>query len=171
VFNLPVVPFPITFFYDEKWLTNQMRHEFQNIIVIGLLMIPYRLIAGKNAKRSDFEKLKNTYAKILNDASFANESVSYFHLAMHASKKDAQYWSSWMDSNLRNNSDIYRIMYERVRSCLLLGDSYHAIVGLEQEIDSLRKKLERVIDHNLRTFGSLYTYLLPTVREKWTHNK
>jgi hypothetical protein len=191
--------FPITFCYDEKRLKHQMRHEFQNIIVIGLLLMPYRLMAGKKAKQSDLNQLKSTFSKLLKDASVASGRVSCFHVALHAcnmakqvvlSKEDvieqARYWSNWMNQNLRNTSPVYKIMYDRVRSILLntmaqqggLGinmDYYtnedyastyytHATVGLEKDITKLGKKLTLIADYNLRTFGSLYTYLLPSVR-------
>lgn len=166
-----------------------MRHEFQNIIVIGLLLMPYRLMAGKKAKQSDLSQLKITYSKLLKDASIASGRVSCFHLALHAcnaakqlviTKDDvieqARYWSNWMNQNLRNTSPVYKIMYDRVRNILyesmsVAGNveeiSYnHATVGLEKEIAKLGKKLSLIADYNLRTFGSLYTYLLPSVRQK-----
>lgn len=197
--RIPVSTFPITFCYDEKRLKNQMRHEFQNIIVIGLLLMPYRLMAGKKARQTDLNQLKSTFSKLLKDASVASGRVSCFHLALHAcnmakqqnvlSKQDvieqARYWSNWMNQNLRNTSPVYKIMYDRVRSILLnsmaqvvvvvennlpdqsFDNNYyytHATVGLEKEISKLGRKLTLIADYNLRTFGSLYTYLLPSVR-------
>lgn len=186
--NLPTSAFPITFCYDEKRLKHQLRHEFQNIIVIGLLLMPYRLMAGKNAKQSDLNQLKTTYSKLLKDASIASGRVSCFHLALHAcnmakqavlSKDDvieqAKHWSNWMNQNLRNTSPVYRIMYDRVRNIILtsmaqgeIENSFlsctHATVGLEKEVAKLSRKLSAIADYNLRTFGSLYTYLLPSVR-------
>lgn len=189
--QLSTSPFPITFCYDEKRLKHQMRHEFQNIIVIGLLLMPYRLMAGKRAKQSDLEHLKTTYSKLLKDASIASGRVSCFHLALHACNiakqlepndtvKDdvidqARYWSNWMNQNLRNTSPVYQIMYHRVRSIILNAmaqgtfeniATQHATMGLEQEISKLGQKLILIADYNLRTFGSLYTYLLPSIRHK-----
>ncbi|GAA5797871.1 T-complex protein 11-domain-containing protein [Helicostylum pulchrum] len=186
--NLPSCTFPITFCYDEKRLKHQLRHEFQNIIVIALLLMPYRLMAGKQAKQEDLNQLKSMYSKLLKDASIASGRVSCFHLALHAcnmanqtslSKEDviqqAKYWSNWMNQNLRNTSPVYKIMYDRVRTIILtfmaqgetenLSCNYtHATVGLEKEIAKLGKKLTAIADYNLRAFGSLYTYLLPSVR-------
>lgn len=163
-----------------------MRHEFQNIIVIGLLLMPYRLMAGKKAKKSDLNQLKTTYSKLLKDASVASGRVSCFHLALHAcnmaklvvpSKEDvveqARYWSNWMNRNLRNTSPVYKIMYDRVREILYNSMTHskeellytHATVGLEKEITKLGKKLTLISDYNLRTFGSLYSYLLPNIRQ------
>lgn len=187
--SLSTSSFPITFCYDEKRIKHQMRHEFQNIIVIGLLLMPYRLMAGKKAKQSDLSQLKTTYSKLLKDASIASGRVSCFHLALHAcnaakqlvlTKDDvieqARYWSNWMNQNLRNTSPVYKIMYDRVRNILYESMSVggneeelsynHATVGLEKEIAKLGKKLSLIADYNLRTFGSLYTYLLPSVRQK-----
>lgn len=189
--QLSTSPFPITFCYDEKRLKHQMRHEFQNIIVIGLLLMPYRLMAGKRAKQSDLDHLKTTYSKLLKDASIASGRVSCFHLALHACNianqlepnntvKDdvidqAKYWSNWMNQNLRNTSPVYQIMYHRVRSIILNAmaqgtfeniATQHATMGLEQEISKLGQKLILIADYNLRTFGSLYTYLLPSIRHK-----
>lgn len=187
--NLPTSAFPVTLSYDEKRLKHQLRHEFQNIIVIALLLMPYRLMAGKQAKQEDLNQLKAIYSKLLKDASIASGRVSCFHLALHACNianqdaslsKDqvihqAKYWSNWMNQNLRNTSPVYKIMYDRVRTIILtsmaqvendaLSPSFtHATVGLEKEIDRLGKKLSAIADYNLRTFGSLYTYLLPSVR-------
>ncbi|KAI8642759.1 T-complex protein 11-domain-containing protein [Parasitella parasitica] len=187
----PASPFPITFSYDEKRLTHQMRHEFQNIIVIGLLLMPYRLMAGKKAKQSDLDHLKTTFSKLLKDASIASGRVSCFHLALYAcniakqlepdnTTKDnvidqAKYWSNWMNQNLRNTSPVYQIMYHRVRSMILDAmaqgsfdnvASQHATMGLEYEISKLGQKLILIADYNLRTFGSLYTYLLPSIHHK-----
>ncbi|KAF1807780.1 T-complex protein 11-domain-containing protein [Mucor lusitanicus] len=185
--------FPITFCYDEKRLKHQMRHEFQNIIVIGLLLMPYRLMAGKKARQSDLDHLKTTYSKLLKDASIASGRVSCFHLALHACNmakqlldpahaphqdviEQAKYWSNWMNQNLRNTSPVYQIMYHRVRSIILdamaqgtfdtMRATQHATMGLEHEISKLGQKLILIADYNLRTFGSLYTYLLPSVRHK-----
>lgn len=168
-----------------------MRHEFQNIIVIGLLLMPYRLMAGKNAKESDLNQLKSTYSKLLKDASVNSGRVSCFHLAIHAcnmakqlnpqqqtTKDDiieqAKYWSNWMNQNLRNTSPVYQIMYHRVRALILctmaqgplLDRTAHATIGLEQEIAKLSEKLTLLADYNLRTFGSLYTYLIPSIQYK-----
>lgn len=188
--QLPTSAFPITFCYDEKRLKHQMRHEFQNIIVIGLLLMPYRLIAGKHAKESDLNQLKSTYSKLLKDASINSGRVSCFHLAIHAcnmakqlnteeaTKDDiieqAKYWSNWMNQNLRNTSPVYQIMYHRVRALILctmaqrpsMDRNTHATIGLEQEVSKLGEKLILIADYNLRTFGSLYTYLIPSVRHK-----
>ncbi|KAK4516903.1 uncharacterized protein ATC70_000230 [Mucor velutinosus] len=183
--------FPITFCYDEKRLKHQMRHEFQNIIVIGLLLMPYRLMAGKRARQSDLDHLKTTYSKLLKDASIASGRVSCFHLALHACNmakqldpanvsqdviEQAKYWSNWMNQNLRNTSPVYQIMYHRVRSIILdamaqgtfdsIAATQHATMGLEHEISKLGQKLILIADYNLRTFGALYTYLLPSIRHK-----
>lgn len=190
--QLPTSAFPVTFCYDEKRLKQQMRHEFQNIIVIGLLLMPYRLIAGKKARQSDLKYLKVTYSRLLKDASIASGRVSCFHLALHACNvakqlepsntvkddviEQARYWSNWMNQNLRNTSPVYQIMYHRVRSIILKAmaqgtfdniATQHATMGLEQEISRLGQKLILIADYNLRTFGPLYTYLLPSIR----HNK
>lgn len=203
--QLTPCPFPITFSYDEKRLKHQMRHEFQNIIVIGLLLMPYRLMAGKKARQADLDHLKTTYSKLLKDASIASGRVSCFHLALHACNmakqlaaaaaaaadpppaaaahanqqdviEQAKYWSNWMNQNLRNTSPVYQIMYHRVRSIILdamaqgtfdtNAATQHATMGLEHEISKLGQKLILIADYNLRTFGSLYTYLLPSIRHK-----
>ena len=194
VLQLPTTNFPITFSYDEKRLKHQMRHEFQNIIVIGLLLMPYRLMAGRKATRIELNQLKITYSKLLRDASITSGRVSCFHLALHACNlvrqrhktrlipqdvmiEQARYWSNWMNQNLRSTSPVYQVMYHRVRSILLYAMSQgsfdeqaiqqqHATIGLEQEIGKLSEKLSLIADYNMRTFGSLYTYLLPSVRNK-----
>ncbi|KAI8056517.1 T-complex protein 11-domain-containing protein [Gilbertella persicaria] len=191
--QLSTCSFPITFSYDEKRLKHQMRHEFQNIIVIGLLLMPYRLMAGKKAKQTELYQLKSTYSKLLKDASITSGRVSCFHLALHACNmvkqqqnqpmkhndviEQARYWSNWMNQNLRNTSPVYQVMYYRVRSIILHAmtqgsfveqdiQQQHATIGLEQEIGKLSEKLSLIADYNLRTFGSLYTYLLPSIRHK-----
>ncbi|KAI8337335.1 T-complex protein 11-domain-containing protein [Blakeslea trispora] len=194
VLQLSPTSFPITFSYDEKRLKHQMRHEFQNIIVIGLLLMPYRLMAGRKATRIELNQLKSVYSKLLRDASVTSGRVSCFHLALHACNivrqrhktrlipqdamvEQARYWSNWMNQNLRSTSPVYQVMYHRVRSILLYAMSrgsfeeqdiqqQHATIGLEQEIGKLSEKLSLIADYNMRTFGSLYTYLLPSVRNK-----
>lgn len=183
---LQLVPtsFPITFRYDEKRLKTNMRHEFQNIIVLALLLMPYRLMAGKYAKEEHITRLKTSYSALLKDASITSGRVSCFHLALKACNlarevapiRDdvvdlARYWSNWMHKNLRNASPVYKVMYDRVRSNLLIGISQrtmdgpqlHATIGLEPEIVKLGKKLIVLISYNKRTFRLLYNSIATTI--------
>ncbi|KAI8968574.1 T-complex protein 11-domain-containing protein [Mycotypha africana] len=189
--NIPLPTFPITFSYDEKRFKQQLRHEFQNTIVIGILLMPYRLLAGKKATSRDLHKLKTCFSKLLKDASLSNGRVSCFHLALQGClmakqslghdedvTEQAKYWSNWINQNLKNTSDIYRIMYQRIRSVLLKGllqhsfsasasnNNEHATMGLEAEITKLGQKLLLMTDYNLRTFYPIYSHLVSTVCHK-----
>lgn len=91
------IPFPITLQFDEKRLTHQFRYEFQNMIVISILLVPYRHLSGKCVDKEDINSLKKLYTNLLknasvvitnnnnNNASKKNESqISCYQLALHS---------------------------------------------------------------------------------------
>ncbi|KAI8994582.1 T-complex protein 11-domain-containing protein [Pilobolus umbonatus] len=155
--------FPVSLQYDEKRLKNQMAHEFQNVIVIALLMMPYRIIAGHKAKRKDLMKLKERYADILNEASISNKRVPCLYLATQACKmanklimekkadndfiiKQSKYWSSWISHNLRSESAVYKLLHKRIRGNMIKVLAYRPEKG-DEHVDKLYTFVQGFRDH------------------------
>lgn len=136
--------FPTTLQFDEKRLTHQFRYEFQNMIVIAIIMVPYRHLVGKYAHNDDIVMLKKLYTSLLKDASVvANEQicgskknkaqVSCYQLALHACHTaikrheknggpislsslidTTKFWEEWLSHNLKPTSSIFKLMYDRI---------------------------------------------------------
>lgn len=92
----PILQFPVTLQFDERRLTHQFRYEFQNMIVIAILMVPYRHLSGKYVNTEDILLLKKLYTSLLKDASVVvtndqvcgskknDNQVSCYQLALHS---------------------------------------------------------------------------------------
>ncbi|CAO3628212.1 unnamed protein product [Cunninghamella echinulata] len=74
--GLKSVPFPITLQFNERRITQQFRHEFQNILLVFILLIPYRYLAGNFATLSDMTRLKRSCIELCKD-SMINWSEKY----------------------------------------------------------------------------------------------
>ncbi|CAO3633733.1 unnamed protein product [Cunninghamella blakesleeana] len=74
--GLKSVPFPITLQFNERRITQQFRHEFQSILLVFILLIPYRYLAGNFASVSDMTRLKRSCIELCKD-SMASWSEKY----------------------------------------------------------------------------------------------
>ncbi|KAI8384730.1 T-complex protein 11-domain-containing protein [Radiomyces spectabilis] len=195
VFQQSTVPYPITLQFDRRRLTQEFRFEFQNIIVIAILLMPYRHLAGRQWKLGDIFQLKQVYSALLNEASSStrrSSRVSCFQLALHAchvalelqkphaASTDlghlAHFWGEWLTQNLQPYSFIYKLMYERVvfslRHYLHRGPvmrNSSTMIGLEDDIESLGFKIKMVADLNLQIFTPLYQCLMASIEQPSPH--
>jgi hypothetical protein len=142
--HLQPISFPITLQFDERRLTHQFRYEFQNMIVISLLLVPYRHLSGKFVDKEDIDALKKLYTNLLKDASVVitndqicgskknDNQVSCYQLALHScytaikrhekrheptSKnliETTKFWEDWLSHNLKPTSIIFKLMYDRI---------------------------------------------------------
>jgi hypothetical protein len=152
--------FPITLQFDERRLTNQFRFEFQNIIVIGILLMPYRHLAGSNLKKSEICKLKSIYTTLLK----SDQQVSCRYLALHACEaahvntETAQFWEEWLSQQLQPTSSIFKIFYKRISAQLLscLLNTSVDIMDVSDEVEQLGLKLKHIAKLNLDVYGVLY---------------
>lgn len=149
--------FPTTLQFDEKRLTHQFRYEFQNMIVIAIIMVPYRHLVGKYAHTDDVVMLKKLYTSLLKDASVvANEQicgskknkaqVSCYQLALHACHtaikrheknggpislsslvETTKFWEEWLSHHLKPTSGIFKLMYVRICGQLVLYAKHGAL--------------------------------------------
>lgn len=62
------VPFPITLQFNERRITQQFRQEFQSILLVFILLIPYRYLAGNFASVSDMTRLKRSCIELCKDS-------------------------------------------------------------------------------------------------------
>ncbi|KAI8341068.1 T-complex protein 11-domain-containing protein [Chlamydoabsidia padenii] len=65
--NRQLIAFPITLQFDEKRLTVQLRQEFQSLLMVSIVLIPYRYLAGSFATKSDIIRLKRTCIDLFKD--------------------------------------------------------------------------------------------------------
>ncbi|CAO3591503.1 unnamed protein product [Absidia cylindrospora] len=70
--------FPITLQFDERRLTQQLRQEFQSLMVISIVLIPYRYIAGPFATSSDMARLKRTCIELCKDCAMVGPTGNIF---------------------------------------------------------------------------------------------
>ncbi|KAI9287197.1 T-complex protein 11-domain-containing protein [Umbelopsis sp. AD052] len=138
--------FPTTFNLDEYRMTNQFRNEYQNIIVMAILLLPFHQLAGKYATRKDLLQLKDTLKVLLKKVIEVNsrhpmtDRVSSFDLILEVcstairirqkrqpnftmsedtiTQKTARFWCQWLGQNLRPSSAIYCLMYHRIGKLL-----------------------------------------------------
>jgi hypothetical protein len=153
--------FPMTLKFDQRRMTHQFRYEFQNMIVISILIIPYRHLIGKEDHVDNLTKLKQVYNTLL------KKKNSCHHLALHACEaaqkpETVAFWEEWLSHNLQSNSSIFRLMYERICQQLVFYtrhnklDDHVPFTGLEDEIVMLGSKLKAIAKLNLDVFGNLY---------------
>ncbi|KAI8063320.1 hypothetical protein BC940DRAFT_349176 [Gongronella butleri] len=63
-YEIPSVPFPIVLQFDERRLLQQFRQEFQSMMLVSLLLIPYRYYAGSYSSTGDIVKLKRLCVQV-----------------------------------------------------------------------------------------------------------
>jgi hypothetical protein len=138
--------FPTTLNLDEYRITNQFRNEYQNIIVMAILLLPFHQLAGKYSSKKDLLGLKGTLSVLLkkvievSSRDVMADRVSSFDLILevcatairirhrHQSQlnmsedtmtlKTARFWCQWLGQNLRPSSTIYGLMYHRIGKLL-----------------------------------------------------
>jgi T-complex protein 11 len=138
--------FPTTFNLDEYRMTNQFRNEYQNIIVMAILLLPFHQLAGKYASKKDLLDLKGTLKVLLkkvievSSRHAMTDRVSSFDLILEVCStavrirhqrqpnltmpedtitlKTARFWCQWLGQNLRPSSSIYCLMYHRIGKLL-----------------------------------------------------
>lgn len=166
---------PLTFQFDQKRMTHQFRYEFQHLLVIAIMLVPYRqLVKGQLDMRHIQTLKKQVYAKLipLNSTPLALEEKTYRQLAHHAcqtaqpdiSFKTLTFWETWMVQNVKRTSTIFILMYERLSRQLqyvaqhgkLNANTAPEVMGLEEEVRTLGLKLKLVADLNLEAFSKVY---------------
>lgn len=127
-------------------MTNQFRNEYQNIIVMAILLLPFHQLAGKYASKNDLLDLKGTLKVLLkkvievSSRHAMTDRVSSFDLILEVCStairirhrrqpnlsepedtitlKTARFWCQWLGQNLRPSSSIYCLMYHRIGKLL-----------------------------------------------------
>lgn len=171
------LPAMTTLQFDQKRLTTDFRYEFQNLIVLSILLVPYRHVAGKLATQQDMNALKQLYTQL-----FKNEQTSTTNwcqvAAVHAcqlgfQKRNApvdqekvQFWNNWLIQHLKSASAIFELMSDRFSKQLvyfaqhgqLRKEQGEAVVDvtMDEQIEELGKKIKLVADLNIETFGAVY---------------
>ncbi|ORX55026.1 hypothetical protein DM01DRAFT_1345381 [Hesseltinella vesiculosa] len=84
-YHLPGVPCPITFQFDERRLLQQFRQDFHNLILVSLVLIPYRHFAGRSVTANDMAKLKRVCVQLCWDM----ESTGFPVMASLQDRKEA----------------------------------------------------------------------------------
>jgi hypothetical protein len=168
-FQLPPVTWPITLQFDKKRLTTQFRQEFQNIMAMSILMIPYR---HYSMHLSHIQSLKQFYLDLIKKP----DPQLHHKLAAHICKvvgcqDDVSLWENWLLHNLEASSAIYKLMYNRLCHHLQFFSQHECMMetatkemtALEGEIKTLGKKLKMVADLNLETYGSVYKNIINNI--------
>jgi hypothetical protein len=170
---------PVTFQFDQKRMTHQFRYEFQHLLVIAIMLVPYRQLTGSHLDACHIRTLKKqVYAKLiqLNATPLVLDESIYRQLAHHTcqtaaltntgiSSKTMTFWEAWMVHNVKQTSPIFQLMYERLsrqlqyvaqHGKLIPQESTVEVLGLEEEIRALGLKLKLVADLNLEAFSKVY---------------
>ena len=167
-FNLKPPPFPITLQFDERRLTHQFRYEFQNILVMAILLVPYRHLTGKFTDAGDIRSLKRVYTNVLKSASIVTHGrigedealLSCYQLALHTChtavrrhEKEGgpmardtlaqmtQFWEEWLFLHLKPTSTIFKLMYDRVCGSLAYF-TQHGQLDTTHEVVGLEGEIE-----------------------------
>ncbi|RCI01860.1 hypothetical protein CU098_010690 [Rhizopus stolonifer] len=148
---------PITLQFDEKRMTHQFRYEFQLILLLAIITIPYR-------HHQHFEQLKKTIGH-LHQQHYRGVITQHQFQFMVWKACDGTQKDRVLYQNMKPGSVIFNIMYKRVCDQLMYIAQHgvccqvHALEGLETELLSLGTKLKLLAGLNLKTFGDLYQTL------------
>lgn len=163
--------FPVTLQFDQKRLTQTFRYEFQNTIVMSILLVPYRHLTGRNSKKADMDALKQLYTHVLlkernnNCYQLASHAcqLAYKRNAMFNVEDQTKFWENWLNNNLKPTASIFQLMHDRFSKLLVYcvggavpGDKEHQEEVMDEQIQALGKKIKMVADLNLETFSAVY---------------
>lgn len=168
--DLPVISWPITLKFDKRRLTQQFRYEFYTIVDMSILMIPYRQLLGNQLiSVDDIQSLKHVYLK----GTDQYRTLSLF-ICRKTRRNEISFWENWLFHNLQATSRIYKIMYDRVCHHLQFFAQYgqvmetttQEVANLSQEIQALGKKIKKIADLNLETYGNVYKNIINEIIKK-----
>lgn len=127
------VPWPVTFQFDQKRMTHQFRYEFQHILIMAIMLVPYRHLVGGELDLARIQTLKKQmYVELvqLNRTPFALEGKTYRQLAHYAcqtaaatrnqhamgalDQKTVAFWENWMIQNVKHTSPLFKLMFARL---------------------------------------------------------
>jgi hypothetical protein len=117
--------FPITLQFDERRLTVQLRQDFQSLLLVSIVLIPYRYLAGTFATKSDMVKLKRTCMDLIKDYTSVTGNQTSL-TKMHNSSADRERVNQ-QDRQSEEDDLLFRLCYRLAyKACYRAFEAHHS---------------------------------------------
>ncbi|TPX32911.1 hypothetical protein SmJEL517_g04081 [Synchytrium microbalum] len=174
--RLTEIGIPETLILDASRLVT-FYNDWQDIIIMGALLILFRQAAGSKCSASDLASIKQQLWVLLNDAETSMSHVSLQMISAAGkirsaplSETESSLLSGMVDKTLSPKSPLYEMLQKRLGGHLeqylssgrLDSDaiSRHGLRELEDEVVDLAERIRKLADFNRSVYGTVYNALM-----------